>query len=61
MQRDEPPLVLGIDVGPLLDQPLGHLHVVVACRQVEGGGVATLLILAVDVLLGDQLLHLATQ
>lgn len=61
MQRDEPALVLGVHVGTLLDQPLSHLQVVVPRSQVEGGGVAALLVLAVDVLLGDQLLHLATE
>lgn len=61
MQRNEAPLVLSIDVGSLLDQPLSHLNVVVPCRQVEGGGVTALFILAIDILLGDQLLHLATE
>ena len=61
MQRNEAPLVLGIDIGSLLDQPLGHLNVVVPCRQVKRGGVTALLVLAIDILLGDQLLHLATE
>ena len=42
VQRDQAALVLGVDVGALLQQELRHLQVVVARGQVQRGGVAAL-------------------
>ncbi len=42
MERDESTLVLSIDISPIFEEVFGHLQVVVASCQVEGGTVATL-------------------
>jgi hypothetical protein len=42
VERDESTLVLSIDISPIFEEVFGHLQVVVASCQVEGGTVATL-------------------
>ncbi len=42
MKRDEPSLVLSIDIRPVFQEVLDHLQIVVAGGKVEGGTVATL-------------------
>lgn len=51
------PFVFSVDVGPVMEQVLHHRHPVVASSKVQGSGVASLQIAAVDVLGGAQLLQ----
>lgn len=51
------PFIFSVHIGPMMQQVFHHSHAVVACSEMQRGGVTALQITTVHVLRGAQLLR----